>query len=799
MMKSVLRILELALLVLAVSCKKEAVILDPAPETKTLHYKTTVQTEVETRATVGSDLKYAFEEDDRVYVESVGDAAGKLYGFLSLSVTGGVGKTRALFEGDLTCAEDFTPSYDTPVKLVLVSAEDHLHTVSDGKVTGTDYNNKWESSLQEAVQRLSHFTSTGDFGSTSFTLAQQSSFLIVSLAFESNVGTGVGVNAKLYKSYGSESQSLLHEVSCETANIGGEIEASWVAAFPDDTEVTDASLVVTASGVNVPPLKMANATLQANTYYSFQRDTYLKDYFAVEAIQNNTVVTFNYATSANGIQYSLDGYQWNKYENPITLEETGDKVYFRGKATSLKNTGNTVVSSNEAAYVYGDIMFLMCEGAYKPRTAIPSSSAFKEAFKNATWLQSSTEEGKTLKLSATELTNSCYESMFYDCVNLTSAPALPATVLPQACYKTMFNGCTGITSAPAISATSVGVSSCDNMFNGCTAMTTVPGLTVSNVGQKGCYRMFYECTSLNSVSFTLGSLAAVTTGSHEGCGEMFSGCTSLTSAEGITLTAPTLYDACYYSMFDGCTNLASAPALPATVLPQTCYKYMFRGTGVVSAPAISASSVGESSCEGMFSGCTALTTVPGLTVASVGKKGCYQMFKGCKNLGSVSFAISSFSSVETAEHYGCREMFYGCKSITSADGITLAAPSLTEGCYYSMFEDCGKLASAPDLPASALVKNCYRQMFKFNGDGNNELSLLNFVRCMATSGINTDGSTTEWLQSVSDTGTFIYSPSAIIGDTGWPRGKNGIPTNWNCYSGVIPEFPDNPFDPEEPF
>ena len=708
MMKSVyVKTLLLTVLALMPACRKEVEIPAPAPvpEVQTLHHKVTVQAGADTRATLDDNMKYIYEEGDRVYMESVdgnGAADGNMYGFLSLSVEGGIGKNVALFEGDLTCVGDFKPTNDTDVKLVLVGANDNLHTISDGKVTGTDYVNKWAGSLKDAVSKLSDFTDTGKFGDTGFTLAQQSSFLVVSLAFESKVGAGVDVNAKLYKNHESESSELLHEVSCLTTNVGGEIQASWVAAFPASTEVTGASLVVTATGVNVPPLKMANATLQANTYYSIQRDTYIKDYFAVEAKDANTVVTFNYATATNGIQYSLDGYQWNKYETPITLEAAGDKVYFRGKATSLNNSGNTVVSSNEAAYVYGDIMFLMCEGAYKPRTAIPNNNAFKKAFKDATWL--SIKEGKELKLSANVLKESCYESMFEGCTSLTSGVSIPVIAeLSTACFKYMFKG-SGIITAPVISVTtSVGESSCQEMFNGCIALKTVPSLTVSSVGKKGCFQMFNGCTSLSSVTFTLGSLAAVASGNHEGCKEMFLGCTSLTSAEGITLTAPTLYAACYYSMFQGCTGLTLTPALPATSLAKECYR-------------------------NMFNGCSAITTAPSLN-----------------------------------------------------------ATTLAEACYYSMFEGCGELASAPDLPASALVKNCYRLMF-------NGCSLLNSVRCMATTGINTDGSTTNWLQGVFDTGTFTQSLSST-----WPRSASGIPTGWTCQKGFEPGFPGDPFDPEEDF
>lgn len=48
------------------------------------------------------------------------------------------------------------------------------------------------------------------------------------------------------------------------------------------------------------------------------------------------------------------------------------------------------------------------------------------------------------------------------------------------------------------------------------------------------------------------------------------------------------------------------------------------------------------------------------------------------------------------------------------DYATVAAgnhPSMAANCYYSMFQDCTGLTSAPALPAMTLADSCYRQMF----------------------------------------------------------------------------------------
>ena len=96
----------------------------------------------------------------------------------------------------------------------------------------------------------------------------------------------------------------------------------------------------------------------------------------------------------------------------------------------------------------------------------------------------------------------------------------------------------------------------------------------------------------------------------------------------------------------------------------------------------------------------------------------------------------------------------------------LPATTLANECYYYMFQECTSLTTAPELPATTLVSKCYFQMFSY-------CSLLNNVKCLATSGINTNNSTTNWLRSVSSTGTF-YKKAGVT----WPAGIFGIPSGW---------------------
>ena len=108
-------------------------------------------------------------------------------------------------------------------------------------------------------------------------------------------------------------------------------------------------------------------------------------------------------------------------------------------------------------------------------------------------------------------------------------------------------------------------------------------------------------------------------------------------------------------------------------------------------------------------------------------------------------------------------MFSSDLDITRAP--ILPATTLAEGCYESMFEWCPELTRAPELPAATLTKNCYKNVFRY-------CDKLNYVKCLATD-ISAEECTTDWLKSVSGTGTFVKADG-----TPWTSGDDGIPNGW---------------------
>ena len=116
--------------------------------------------------------------------------------------------------------------------------------------------------------------------------------------------------------------------------------------------------------------------------------------------------------------------------------------------------------------------------------------------------------------------------------------------------------------------------------------------------------------------------------------------------------------------------------------------------------------------------------------------------------------------------YAFRELFYGCNKLISAEHLIMPATSLYNYCYEYMFEGCTSLTTAPELPALKLYNYCYRYMFK-------NCTSLNYIKCLATD-ISATNCTTDWVNGVAATGTFVKNPSM----SNWYTGINGIPSGW---------------------
>ncbi len=475
-------------------------------------------------------------------------------------------------------------------------------------------------------------------------------------------------------------------------------------------------------------------------------------------------------------------------------------------------------------------MFLNCSNL-TTAPALPATTlaekCYQSMFANCTTLAASPV------LPATTLAEKCYQQMFYDCENLATVPdTLPATTLASYCYQQMFHGCENLAASPVLPATTL-VSNCySEMFKNCYNLSSVTCLATSGINQNSSTEYWLEhagnavqgTKTVNAASsanwpmnddngipsgWTLVTpptpltLEALTAGtivvqqpksgmqytlnggpktpmteapteitvavgdkvqlygngtsitSYNGTGfggydataevKVYGNIMSLVDENGFDTATTLTANNAFYSLFEGYFNLKdiSGLKLPATTLTEGCYA-------------------------SMFSYCTGLTTVPSdLLPATTMARSCYRrMFAGCEDLTNVPTLPSTTLAMECYSN-----MFSFCTGLTTVPTNLLPATTLAEGCYSYMFFYCNNLTTAPVLPATTLVDDCYSSMFA-------SCYKLSSVTCLATSGINQNSSTEDWLEhagsNVQGTKTFNAVSTAE-----WPEGNsNGIPSGW---------------------
>ena len=146
----------------------------------------------------------------------------------------------------------------------------------------------------------------------------------------------------------------------------------------------------------------------------------------------------------------------------------------------------------------------------------------------------------------------------------------------------------------------------------------------------------------------------------------------------------------------------------------------------------------SSSYNGMFRGATALQYGPKmLATTPTGKECCSSMFEGCINLEEpieINFT--------TLSQQCCIRMF--CMDRNSR----ITTPKMTK---------------SPILRVHQGATDCYKEMFKGNGN-------LNEITCL----LYTSGGTSSWIQNAgAATGTFYKHPSRT-----WSNNNDGVPTGW---------------------
>lgn len=496
-------LLWMAWALVALACEKEVDNPSPAQEVQTVHYRATVHTGIDTKATVGDDMKYKFEEGDRLYVES---ADQKLYGFLSLSAAGGAGNNMALFEGDLIYAGETSFPNDNPViNLVLVSKEDELHTITDGKVdavtSGSYLADKWAPSLEDAVSHLSHFTGTGNFNDPKFTLNQQSGFLKCFVRMKSEQAPVHRVlTAKLLNN-----GQPFREASVKVSEEGA---VPFVFAYlGDQVTLENAQLVVEYNNEQLAQFGITGKALAANKYYSISRSTLPFDGFRIRAISNNTKITFNYTYADSGIEYSKNfGESWDPYTEPFYLNKD-EVACIRGSRSNYKNAGTdqwetpsskAIFVASSKCYIGGNIMSLLSD------EETLSVSAFQGAFSRGgtTITYIDIDPDVPLVLPVTEMADKCYMQMFRNCTSLTRAPQFRVESTAYRCCYNMFRKCSGLEDVSLIElpAMTLSVDCYRELFRECSNLQTAAPMLPAPTLVQECYRQMFSSSKIKSIT-----------------------------------------------------------------------------------------------------------------------------------------------------------------------------------------------------------------------------------------------------------------------------------------------------------
>lgn len=139
-------------------------------------------------------------------------------------------------------------------------------------------------------------------------------------------------------------------------------------------------------------------------------------------------------------------------------------------------------------------------------------------------------------LSDTALAKHTYAGMFNNCTSLVKGPSIAATSIGYSSMQCMFSGCTSLVTPPKeLSATDVPEYAYSSMFEGCSSLRKMPAMSATSVASYGCESMFSGCTSLTATQ-----RLNVAAPAEHAFDNMFFGCTSLSRVVTTQTSAPTL-------------------------------------------------------------------------------------------------------------------------------------------------------------------------------------------------------------------------------------------------------------------
>lgn len=246
----------------------------------------------------------------------------------------------------------------------------------------------------------------------------------------------------------------------------------------------------------------------------------------------------------------------------------GDVVMWKGIAKGWNGLSNYTAasasrfSSTGTFNVYGELMSMLKGANFMTDKTLEGYYNFVGMFYQTKVVDAS----DLIFPDATDLPQRMYGGMFKECTELMYGPrqimSENTTLIREREFIEMFYGCTSLISGPEhLYGATCYIGAFQDMFYNCINLTTAPTLHQTTLGGYGYYRMFRGCTSLTVAPTIIATTFSLNYGYH--CAGMFNGCTSLTTAN-FTLYPTAIGDRSYMEMFRGCTNLVTGPTVNAT-------------------------------------------------------------------------------------------------------------------------------------------------------------------------------------------------------------------------------------------
>ena len=209
--------------------------------------------------------------------------------------------------------------------------------------------------------------------------------------------------------------------------------------------------------------------------YVWKKCELILPYLSFIGNEDFTLKTNNTTKNWDGtLEYSTNKRAWNTWDG-TEISSSGNTLYLRG-------TGNTKITGDSSSY----------------RFVFTGTNALKIACKGN--IENLLDYETVSAGGHPTMASKCYDSMFFGCTSLTTAPELPATTLAGSCYDGMFYGCTSLTTAPELPATTLADYCYFGMFYGCS-------LIKLSTKQTGEYQTPYRIPTSGTGAYAIEALS----------------------------------------------------------------------------------------------------------------------------------------------------------------------------------------------------------------------------------------------------------------------------------------------------